>query len=209
MTSFKFDYNTFYKYYMNESNLLRENTQYIMYYFRFNPRPKISYPDQTTTPNFYITIGGLKIYVEPFGRNQNIMFTIPNTINGVIFSDHYHFGLESMYEHTIRISTDKTKPVPTIFFHKTIQLPHPLSNGGKDTKKCWFRDGIHVQDIRDIICTQQKDAVMGNNFPFPFRTSILFFLKRNSIPFDIFSATPLDLLIIASKSASGAPTFIP
>jgi hypothetical protein len=163
---FNFDYATFYNYYTDKKNLLINNNPIDIYFFPQNPLLTLELPDKKVTSNYYITIGGIHVYISLIGKNNNIIFTIPNDINGVFYDDHYHFGLQLKDEKTILL-VPSYKKIPTVFFHKTVQLPYPLSKGGKDSTLCWFRDGISITNIKDIVCTQEKSTTMNVKFPFP------------------------------------------
>jgi hypothetical protein len=183
MSSFIFDYDTFYSYYNDNANLLIDNAPQDIYYFIRQQGSNKLGPRKTKTSNYYITISnGNKLYVSQL-VNGDILFTILNDINGVLYADHYHFGLQNKYEN---ITSSKSKIISTIFFHKTIQVPSTIpKNGGKYTKNCWFEDGISITDIKDIICMQEKSATMAKNFPFPstFTLDIEFIQEIISRPF--------------------------
>jgi len=181
MTPFLFEYAKFYTYYMDTTNLIQSYTRAPLYYFKNNPGPRIIQPKPGILPRFYIQIsGGVKVYVSPLATNE-ILFTIPNNINSKLYSDHYHFGLNNTNEMTSLMQSFGN--IPNVFFHKTIQLPHPLSNGGKAIQNCWFRDKMTMTNVKDVICTQQKSARMLDKFPFHFAKDIEFIQEIIARPF--------------------------
>jgi hypothetical protein len=183
MNSFTFDYSRFYNFYTDRQNLILDPITTDVYYFLDIPRPTVSTPEKTINSDYYMTISGNKIYVSQI-VNGDILFTIPNLINGFVYADHYHFGLDMRNDKSVLNTSVGT--VPTVFFHKTIQLPQPLSKtGGKDTVHCWFRNGTIIVDVKDIICTQQKTGKMNKKFPFPqtFTTDFEFLQEILTRPF--------------------------
>ena len=182
MSSFMFDYTTFYNYYNDKTKLINDPTPSDIYYFLYPSGPRITNPIKSVNSDYYITIsGGIRVYISQL-VNGDILFTIPNEINSLFYADHYHFGLQIKDERT-KLLIPSYKNVPTVFFHKTIQLPHPLSNGGKDTRHCWFRNGSYITDIKDIICTQETSSRMIGKFPFNFSKDIEFIQEIISRPF--------------------------
>lgn len=134
MTSFKFDYSIFYNFYTDKQNLIHDPIITDVYYFLDIPRPKVAAPKNTNNSDYYMTISSNKIYVSQ-SVNGDILFTIPHLINGLVYADHYHFGLDMRDDKSVLNTSVGT--VPTVFFHKTIQLPQPLSKtGGKDMVHC-------------------------------------------------------------------------
>ena len=159
MTSFVFDYNTFYNYYTNPNNLFidsRQDNPELNYYLNeYNPG---QIPITKSCPNKFITIGvgikgsgGIGIYIEKLS-NRRLLFTIPTEINGKYWDNHYHFG--------IKLFNGKGN---LIFFHKTVQNP---STNGKIPSRCYFQDNLNIQNIENIICQQEKNQIMAGRFPF-------------------------------------------
>jgi hypothetical protein len=189
--SYLFDFNTFYNYYINVTNLLHDPTTIAISYFTHNPRPTISTPSLKSNSNYYITIGGgiIRVYItvlldyngQPL-PSKNLLFTIPTLINNIYYDNHYHFGLQQIDERTILLNPIYKK-IPSIFFHKTIQLPPPLSTGGKNTMHCWFRDNISISKVEDIICTQERSSQIKNKFPWDFQRDVEFISEILSRPF--------------------------
>jgi len=94
--SYIFNYNDFYNYYTNPSNVITDTSDCVsLYYFMDSDKIKkmnISNPKCT-----YIIVNGVKIYITidikkkaqpPYG----LLFSIPTTINHTLFDFHYHFG---------------------------------------------------------------------------------------------------------------------
>jgi hypothetical protein len=93
--SYIFNYNDFYNYYTNPSNVITDATYCVsLYYFvdKIKKMRKSNNPKCT-----YIIVNGIKIYISidikkntqpPYGLH----FSIPTMINDTLFDFHYHFG---------------------------------------------------------------------------------------------------------------------
>jgi hypothetical protein len=102
MTSFIFNYNTFYNYYTNRNNLFTDTrvNKPLLNLFLNEPSPNIVQSTSTTTcSDKFITIGvgvggtgGIGVYIKQ-RPNRTLLFTIPTKINGVYWDFHYHFGI--------------------------------------------------------------------------------------------------------------------
>ena len=106
--SYIFNYNDFYNYYTNPSNVITDTSDCVsLYYFMDSDKIKkmnISNPKCT-----YIIVNGVKIYITidikkkaqpPYG----LLFSIPTTINHTLFDFHYHFGKR---QHEYKVIADK------------------------------------------------------------------------------------------------------
>ena len=102
-----FNYNIFYNYYTDASNLEIENLL---------PRPIINFyhsdtkskkPSTSTLSKHYIIIDNLKIYVSSYTSktdddpNKRLLFTIPVIINDKMYDFHYYFGIKEPNENII------------------------------------------------------------------------------------------------------------
>jgi hypothetical protein len=103
-----FNYNVFYNYYTDVSNLEIDNSL---------PRPIINFyhsdtkskkPSTSTLSKYYIIIDNLKIYVSSYepktiddDPNKRLLFTIPVIINNKIYDFHYYFGIKEPNENII------------------------------------------------------------------------------------------------------------
>ena len=148
-TPFTFDYNQFYDYYNNKTNLSADKKPPITYYYLPH--------DKRLLANYrlkhYITIDNKRFYVTTTG--DRVMFTFPQFIDGKYWDFHYHFGLDTQFIH------DKIK-TPAIFFHRTKQIP---AEEKKRSDNCYFPDGVTIDKVEDIQCFQTRYNTMATEFP--------------------------------------------
>lgn len=160
--SIKFDYDVFYQYYTNINNLLIDNNPPItFFYIRTNVLDS-----NETSPRFFIYINNIAVYITYLSKHkQEILFSIPTIINNKVYDNHYHFGIEKKDERTklFNLPEKPQKNIDTIYFHKSTQVP---SISDKERKDCWFRNGTHITDVSDIICTQLMSCKMRDKFNF-------------------------------------------
>lgn len=124
-----FDYTQFFLYYSDVNNLLLDPNPPTMYYYKKDYQSKIP-PYPTNITGHYIDIDNNKVYVNILNSNS-IIFSIPTNVNGILWDNHYHFGIINNF-------TKKQRNVfnqDVIFFHKTIQDP---SKPGKTHKRCFI-----------------------------------------------------------------------
>lgn len=144
-----FDYNTFYNYYKDPSNINIDLNPPIFRYFK---RHRIF----TAIKNNYIILkDGTRIYIDN-SSTGGILFTIydPSDLNN--WDNHFHFGIESNFSCRNPACTDSS----AIYFHKTIQ-----STNGKIPKNCYFRVNQNIENIEDIDCLETTSNKMRNRFP--------------------------------------------
>lgn len=149
MSSFYFDYDKFYKYYTNESNLEKEDDTFndtVWYYTKTPYNNQI--PEETELSKFYITINNEKIHIKKQGNG--LLFTVPKEKDNKLWDDHYHFGK--------RVIEKDKKRIPVVYFHKTIQLPDVT---GKDTKNCYYRQKTHIKlnQFEEMACLQSSNKM--------------------------------------------------
>lgn len=155
-----FDYDTFYNYYTNPSNVTRDpNPPRVKFYDDNNPQDIT-----TSTGDTYITINGTKYYIKPKPRSglmlrDSIMFTLPTAIPGYsgLWDFHYHFGMKKIGSNNV---SKKGKKLNVIYFHKTTQKPQ-ISNKKQDN--CYFLPNQPIDTIAKIEaidCLETKDSKM-------------------------------------------------
>lgn len=159
--SIKFNLNKFLNYYKDPNNphIYTEPNQLTTSYYYTNKIIKRGPLSQR-----YIRINGEKLYITTYIKHgiEHILFTIPKNVNGVLWDDHYHFGLNVQYPSMRK--TRKTHNVRAIFFHKTIQLPNG-NKGSKTSKKCFFYDNIPLKYISRVKCVSDGTKRMKDIFP--------------------------------------------
>ena len=103
--SYIFNYNDFYNYYTNPSNVITDTSDCVSLYY-FVDSDKIKKMKKSNNPKCsYIIVNGVKIYITidikkntqpPYG----LLFSIPTMINNTLFDFHYHFG-KRHHEYTV------------------------------------------------------------------------------------------------------------
>lgn len=152
MPSYVFDYKTFYNFYTNPSNYYIDSDPVrptIMFYpYDTNVPEKYKTPPiNKNLPSTYILVNGKQVYLTIHGHNE-LFFTIPRKDkDGQLWDDHYHFGLDRLYDTKTRAYYDVN------FFHKTIQNTHKI---GKEHERCYIRDKVTITDVSDISCFESK-----------------------------------------------------
>jgi hypothetical protein len=167
--TFQFDYNTFYNYYKNESNLIKfdKDQPFANFYVKDKKtnRTKLS---QDILSDKYIKINDKIIYVKQFGINE-LLFSIPKKINNNYWDDHFHFGKDDKFESRNK----KNKDIHSVvFFHKTIQSPE---NNNKMTTSCYYNPiaDIDLKNFENMECIQR-----GNKMKELFSNDELFIIKE-------------------------------
>lgn len=110
ISGFKFNYKTFYDYYTNPDNIIRDDSKGVNMYF-YNDKTNKPKPAKKSADKYsYIEINGSKIYVsesnklrqykDRYGKmnpeyTYGLLFSIPTVINGEIFDFHYNFGMRT------------------------------------------------------------------------------------------------------------------
>lgn len=157
--SFIFNYNIFYNYYKNHSNLLKTSDNVSVKYYRNIATGYQQIPEKTTLSKNYIVVGTNKIYVSELS-NQNLLFTIPVEINGELWDTHYHFVLGKI------IPTEKTikKHTPVmdvIKLHKTVQHPEKHT---KENLFCFYEKTTRFTNLTDFSsmkCAQSNGTMQS------------------------------------------------
>jgi hypothetical protein len=157
MGNFYFDYEKFYNYYSDVSNLETNNEKLNpdIYYYSETPN-NIQIPIQTTLSDKFITINNTRIFVSSIGK-QRLLFTIPTLIDNKWWDFHYHFG-KRIINKPKRKSQKRKKPIDGVFFHKTIQKP---TENGKENINCYFRQkmNIDLNNFEDMECLQRGNKM--------------------------------------------------
>jgi len=157
MSNFYFDYEKFYNYYSDVSNLEinNETPRQDIYYYSENPN-NIQMPIQITLSDKFITINNSRIYVSSIGK-QRLLFTIPTLIDNKLWDFHYHFG-KRIVNKPKQKSQKRKKPIDGVFFHKTIQKP---TENGKENINCYFRQkmNIDLNNFEDMECLQRGNKM--------------------------------------------------
>jgi len=117
MSNFYFDYEKFYNYYSDVSNLETNNEtpNPDIYYYSETPN-NIQMPIKTTLSDKFITINNSRIYVSSIGK-QRLLFTIPTKIDNKLWDFHYHFG-KRIVNKPKQKSQKRKKPIDGVFFTK-------------------------------------------------------------------------------------------
>lgn len=158
----KFDINDFFHYYKDPSNpyIFTDNHNYITHFYDEN-NIEVSKP----LSQRYIKVNGEKLYITNYYDDENVehmLFTIPNDVSGVLWDDHYHFGLETNYKSNRNTRRRDIEIIPAIFFHKTIQRPF---RGKKDAPRCHFYEKAPLYRIGEIKCVSDRKKRMKHIFP--------------------------------------------
>ena len=141
--SFYFDYDIFYNYYTESSNL-ETDKQFskinIWYYASTQSRE----PTKTKLSQKYITINNTKIHIRKLG--DSLLFTIPTEIGDKLWDFHFRFGK------TIIVKNNENHPA--VYFHKTIQKPIEKS---KENTNCYYpqKINIDINSFQDMKCLQR------------------------------------------------------
>lgn len=117
MTSFTFNYDTFYDYYTDPKNVIYDKTDCVNMHYYVSRKNKTYVPAKISKDKcHHIDLNGQKIYVRSYSKPNNfnlnstnlaseitsgIMFSMPTLIDGVLFYFHYHFGKTTATEHKI------------------------------------------------------------------------------------------------------------
>ena len=112
----------------------------------------------------YIIINGEKLYITYYIDDEDVehmLFTIPTYINKKLWDIHYHFGVDKKIK-SLRKTRKSNKPLEAVFFHKTIQIP---DENKKYFIRCYFENGIEINDIKDIKCVSDRTNRMRDEFP--------------------------------------------
>jgi hypothetical protein len=149
MSNFYFNYDKFYKYYINDSNLEKEDNSFndkVWYYENAPYNNQI--PEETDLSKLYIMINNKKIHIKKKGNG--LLFTIPTKIGDKYWDNHYHFGKRVIVKNKIKI--------PVVYFHKTTQLPNDT---GKHTDNCYYRQKMHIDlnIFEEIQCVQSSNKM--------------------------------------------------
>ena len=84
-----FNYDTFYNYYTNPINSIRDENECVSLYYFFDTQKKAKKSSKKCN---YIIINDTKIYISNVANTNALHFSIPTVINGHAFDFHYHFG---------------------------------------------------------------------------------------------------------------------
>lgn len=162
--SIKFNLNKFLNYYTDPNNphIYTDTNQLTTSYFYTHKIIKTEPLSQR-----YIRINGKKLYITHYIKNgtDHILFTTPKNVNGALWDDHYHFGLDVNYPSKRYTRKSKTATVRAIFFHKTIQIPKGKNKGRKKSRKCYFYDNIPLKYIARVKCVSDGTKRMNHVFP--------------------------------------------
>jgi len=157
----QFDYETFYNYYTNDSNLEKDNSSLntTIWYYE-NTQYKNQQPIDTILSKKYIVINNTKLYIKQLDSSSKLLFTIPTLIDNKLWDFHYHFGIDDLAIRTKKKKSkkEKDKKIPFVFFHKTIQDP---SIHGKDINGCYYeiKMNINLDTFPDMKCLQRKNKM--------------------------------------------------
>jgi len=166
MSNFHFDYDTFYNYYTDDTNLKTDDLSPKEIWFYKKGKSKYQIPTKSILSNKYIKIKDEKLYISEIkSENKELLFTIPTTIGDKIWDFHFHFGKDKIKPPDVKYQLNinsKDNRIPIVYFHKTTQ--HPDLHG-KDRKNCYYHPSIDVDNIEDIICLQAMNSKMGKMFP--------------------------------------------
>lgn len=89
--SFIFNYDTFYNYYINKTNCIKDDSTSIIY---FHNSEKYKLPKTTERSKYYILVDNVKIYIKSDEKNKTLLFTIPTVYKNKLYDVHYHFGIK-------------------------------------------------------------------------------------------------------------------
>ena len=89
--SFIFNYDTFYNYYINKANCIKDDSTSTIY---FHNSEKYKSPKTTERSKYYILVDNVKIYIKSDGKNKTLLFTIPTVYKNKLYDVHYHFGIK-------------------------------------------------------------------------------------------------------------------
>jgi hypothetical protein len=156
-----FDFTTFYNYYTNNSNITVGAPFTMKYHCKNTIRT-------ANNSGKYITIDGKKLYISILPPNpvENritpaLLFTIPTTINGVLWDTHYHFAVRNEFLGPSP-PKGKGKVMDVVYFHKTTQ-----TSTGKTMTNCYFLTNQDITKIENIKCLQRQDGYLSNKDTFP------------------------------------------
>jgi hypothetical protein len=158
-TSIIFDFTAFYNYYTNNSNIT-VGAPFTMKYYHENTI------QTANNSGNYITIDGKKLYISILPPNpaknritHALLFSTPETINGVLWDTHYHFAVRSKFSQPSR---GIHNTINVVYFHKTTQTPTT-----KIPKNCYFLTNQDVTKIENIECLERKDGSLSSKDKFP------------------------------------------
>lgn len=150
--NFIFNYNQFYDYYTNSTNLLVDKAPPVTLFYK----PFSTTIHKCETLKEYIIVDNKKFYVTY--DNGKLLFTFPVFIDNNYWDFHYHFGVNAK-----NFRDKKTKKIiPVVFFHKTIQVP---KENTKYSDNCYFYDNSKITKIEDVLCVQTASSKMSTLFP--------------------------------------------
>ena len=153
----QFDYDIFYDYYKNQSNLEKNNKNTIIWYYTTAPHPN-QQPVFSNLSNTHITINNNIVYVKQKG--SGFLFTIPKKINNKWWDFHYHFGKRNDFRkmNVKHNSDDNDENKTVVYFHKTTQDPELK---GKDIKNCYYYPKIEIDmdNFENIQCLQRGNKM--------------------------------------------------
>jgi len=155
-----FNYRSFVNYYYSDSRnvLVDPAPPTTLYYDKYGVQHT-----KVLDPN-YIVIKNKRYYVQIINNNGNVVvfFTQPVMINGELWDNHYHFGVDTKFD-TSNIFHGKKKGISVIYFHKTIQEPHKIDK--KTQTRCYFLLHQPIDNVADIDCLNTKEYKMTTYFP--------------------------------------------
>ena len=162
--SIRFNYETFFNHWSNFTDTCTSK-QTCYFYLR---TPHVNQrPIQKQLPSKYVNIDGIKVYVQKLGINE-LIFTTPIEIDGIMWDFHYHFGL--VYNFIDKQSPTK-ETITAVFFHQTMQYPkghypYDPQAEGKYHKNCYFKDNESLDNIESIVCRERKSyGTLSSTFP--------------------------------------------
>jgi hypothetical protein len=153
--TFQFDYDIFYKYYINNSNIQNFNKQQpIAYFYVKNKKTNKIELSQDILSKKYIKINDVNVHIKRIGENE-LLFSIPKKINNILWDDHFHFGKDDNYTSYSKRNKDIHS---VVFFHKTIQIPE---ENNKKTTGCYYNPltEIELNNFENMECIQRGNKM--------------------------------------------------
>ena len=125
-----FNYDLFYNYYTDRHNpkikTFSENQQIAYFYVKNKKTHKVTLLHDILSKK-YITINNKTVHIKKIGKNE-LLFSIPQEINNILWDNHFHFGKSDTFESHSKRNRDIHS---VVFFHNTIQNPEKFF-WGKD-----------------------------------------------------------------------------
>lgn len=148
--SFVFIYKTFLDYYSNPANTLQLTSTIDVWYYvnidKYNGEWKLT-SDKSSS---YITINGNNVYITR-SKSDWLFFHIPRIVEGKHYGDHFSLGFKK--------GTRKT-----IGLHFTTQNEEDGKAEHDSQKRCFFDDGVIIEDILNLQCQQPSGGLLHEHF---------------------------------------------